>query len=258
MIIDALSRFIDRLERTQPISGILRFMDIIVKCLNFLLDCLFRVIYRFEKSRLFVSMARSPLFLRDTTKTNIRFIDRFFDYLNDREYFLHSVLAMSGAIVIFYGFKSHGIFHHVFDDLLDSWELMCSRLFSIDPWSGDIGIFLLLLTIFIFLILPQIMFWSFRRKRWILLSLLTMAIVLDLGALFAHQKYCEWSYAQARKLKGKTLTQSELFAKCGYPLFYEERDGKRIASYTDNSHLDIRFILTDDGEAIYDHNIYEG
>lgn len=186
-----------------------------------------------------------------------RQITRFF-YLLNRYWILFHLLLIPIMILVGYRFAQCSSFlglnmagqNDALFEFLVCLQLMISRLFSISGWESNLPtLACLFLCIFV---IPQILFWLFRRKQWMILSLLSLAIVLDTAALYTHALYCRWSYNEVCKRNTQTLTQDELFARCGRPLYYKNHwEGVLSSYYADGSNA-IRVNLKENGEAFVD------
>ncbi|MDP8243044.1 MAG: hypothetical protein P9L94_03110 [Candidatus Hinthialibacter antarcticus] len=112
-------------------------------------------------------------------------------------------------------------------------------------WVFVPGIFVWLFIIFI--LFPQVMLFFFRKQRWAALLCVIFAFQFQFVIFFAHQKYCEWSYAELRKLESKMKVE-DIYRRCGRPLYMWGEKGNlgRYSNGMSQTHIEIH----EDGTAI--------
>lgn len=111
-------------------------------------------------------------------------------------------------------------------------------------WVFMPGIVIFLFSTFIFV--PQFMLYFFRKQRWPVLLCLIFVFQFQFIVFFAHQKYCEWSYAELRKLESEMKVE-DIYRHCGRPLYMWGENGNlgRYSNGSSQTYIEIN----DDGTA---------
>jgi hypothetical protein len=108
--------------------------------------------------------------------------------------------------------------------------------------------FSLLFLIALSFAIPQICLWTFRKRKYLLCSMILSAAVLDAVALLAHAEYCRWSTRKVASFYNQSITVDELYRECHHPLAYREYKGNTIAIYGDGS--SVYFVFLDESGII--------
>lgn len=161
-------------------------------------------------------------------------------FLKRHWFFSHIMLMPVGFFLLFCLFKIPPFLTYLspgpetaLTEWLVNFTLIFARFFEVEiPASFP---FALLITILMAFMLPQFLFWAYRRRKKGVILLVSLIISMDVAAVYSHSAYCVWSYKRALSSGGEAMPQVALYERCGYPLCRQRTSSNRLVTfyYTD-------------------------